>query len=215
MPRTSAGDGIGHLTHLVRYEVPQNAPNATAFALGAAFPVNAAGAMGVPAEVLMAYKVDKDGKAEANTTEDAVDTSNEARKENTFVGVPGKGGVIVLDVTGLTDEQIASINPAKASTLKALRREPIPYTVTADDRIQLARTGKDGAIDAGESRTLYVAAPFAEKAVAFPKEGDTSDAVTAVFDVQVATGQGAASVVYAECVETSTAFTAKEMASSL
>ena len=94
----------------------------------------------------MAYKVDKDGKAEANTTEDAVDTSNEARKENTFVGVPGKGGVIVLDVTGLTDEQIASV-----------AEEHLTGTVIQEriDNAQVTRSEKLDGIDAGAFYNSY------------------------------------------------------------
>ena len=211
MPHTVAGDGTGYLVHQVRYEVPEKVPHVTAFALGAAFPANYEGAQGVTAESLMAFKVDKDGKAEPNEKDGAVDTSAEARKKQSFVGVPGKGGVIVLDVTDLTDKQIASINPMKASTLKALDLTPLPYTVTTDDRIQLARTGKEGAIDAGKSRRLYVAAPYAEAALTFPKDAKESDPVRAIFDVQVGCGVGADAVVYTECLETETAFAAAAM----
>ena len=137
------------------------------------------------------------------------------------MGVPGKGGVLVLDVTGLSEQQIAAINPMKASSLEALGLKPLPYTVTDDSRIQLARTGDDGRIEPGRARQLYVAAPYTEAAVTFvaPKPAEDADAAAAAeaeaapeqtlpvhaqFDVQLSTAGVGESVVYAECFNTDT-----------
>lgn len=227
MPRTAFADGTGYAVHLVRYEVPADAPAATAIALGAAFPADYAGAGGVTDAVLMAHQADEDGNpltAEEAAAAAAADDSQDA----TYVGVPGKGGVLVLDVTGLSEQQIAAINPMKASSLEALGLKPLPYTVTDDSRIQLARTGDDGRIEPGQARQLYVAAPYTEAAVTFvaPEPAEDADAAAAAeaeaapeqtlpvhaqFDVQLSTAGVGESVVYAECFNTDTVFTETAM----
>ncbi len=174
MPRTEGGTGKSYLAHTVTYAVPENAPSASAVALGALYPADAQGRGALALETLMAYAVDEDGNPAPNSTDGVVDISDEARKDTSFVGVPGKGGIIVLDVTGLTEEQIASINPMKASSIEALGLEPIAYSVASDGRIQLARGGSEGAIDPGESRTLYIAAPYREADVTFEGDGAES-----------------------------------------
>ncbi len=210
MPRTADGRGTGYLTQLIAYAVPEKAPDATAVALGAFFPADYQGKGGLGLETLMAYKMNKDDQPEANRSKGEVDTSKKTREDNTFVGVPGKGGVMVLDVTGLSDEEIASINPLKASTVEALGLEALPYSVTEEGRIQLSRSGKDGHIDAGQSRTLYVAAPYAENTVAFEGNADKSQLVKAHFDVQVAAVAAGDNTVYAESFDIETAFQAAE-----
>ncbi|MCI8425555.1 MAG: hypothetical protein HFJ72_07855, partial [Adlercreutzia sp.] len=211
MPRTADGTGKSYLAHTVTYEVPENAPAATAVALGAFYPATAAGTRALTLDTLMAYRADDDGNPVENTANGAVDTSDEAREQSTFVGVPGKGGVIVLDVTGLTEEEIASLNPLKASTLEALGLTPLPYGVAADGRLSLARTGAAGAIEPGSSRTLYIAAPYGESDLAFEPGTDTSASVQAVFDAQISTVASGDNVVYAQCLTDETAFAVAEM----
>lgn len=210
MPRTADGAGKSYLAHLIRYEVPEKAPAVTAIALGALYPSDAEGRGSVPMETVMAFKVGEGDEPEGNRAEGVVDTSKEAREGNTFVGVPGEGGIIVLDVTGLSDEQISSINPMKASTIEALGLEPLPYSVAADGRIQLARSGSEGAIEPGESRTLYVAAPYDEASVAFEEGAAESAPVTAAFDAQISTVASGDNMVVAQCMTDRPVFAAVE-----
>ena len=210
MPRTAEGTGKSYLAHLIRYEVPEKAPAVTAIALGALYPSDAEGRGSVPMETVMAFKVGDGDEPEGNRAEGVVDTSKEAREGNTFIGVPGEGGVIVLDVTGLSDEQVSSINPMKASTIEALGLEPLPYSVAADGRIQLARSGSEGAIEPGESRTLYVAAPYDEASVVFEEGADESAPVTAAFDAQISTVASGDNVVVAQCMTDRPVFAAVE-----
>ncbi|MEE0706010.1 MAG: hypothetical protein UCH28_06450, partial [Adlercreutzia sp.] len=211
MPRTPNSTATGYAAYVARFAIPKDAPNATALALGVQFPVNAAEQQGLTLANLMAYTVDKDGNPQENMKNGAVNTAKKVREDNTFVGVPGKGGVLVLDVTDLTDEQIAAINPLKASSLEALGLEPLAYTVTEDARIQLSRTGKNGRIEAEGARQLYVAAPFAESAVVFAQNADSSEPLKAHFDVQVAATEAGESVVAADTVTLETRFAAAEM----
>ena len=88
---------------------------------------------------------------------------------------------------------------------------PVPYAVTEDGRVQLSRTGEDGAIAPGESRTLYVAAPFHEASVTFAEGARESFPVTAVFDAQVAAVGDGVDGVYSQCLTTETPFAATAM----
>lgn len=179
-------DGQGYAQHLVHIAVPEDGFAAESVALSVAYPADWRGVFGQTLEDLMAYKVGADNTPEANVLADgSVDTSEEARDEETFVGVPGQRGVLVYDVTDLTDEQRASLDPKDAASFDELGLSPVSYHVAADARLQLQLTQGDGAISAGTERVLYVAAPYsADQLEQKTTNPDQYKAAQAVFDVQ-------------------------------
>ena len=179
-------DGMGYAQHLVHIAVPEDGFAAESVALSVAYPADWRGVFGQTLEDLMAYKVSEDNTPEANTLSDgSVDTSQEARDEEIFVGVPGQRGVLVYDVTDLSEEQLASLNPKDAATFDDLGLSPVSYHVAGDARLQLQLTGGDGAISAGTERVLYVAAPYsADQLEQKTTNAEQFKAAQAIFDVQ-------------------------------
>ncbi len=186
-----AADGAGYLSSIVSVKASKAATFVRAITLGAAFPADWEGRAGVPLSVLMANVVDDEGSAQPNDgDEGSPDLSDDFRRSNSFIGVPGAGGVLVADVTNLTEAQRRRLNPADPASFQQAGVELLPYTVDDQGRIQVAATGIKGRVLANEERLFYVAAPYAQDALDLEEattqnpQPDTYKPVTAAFDVQ-------------------------------
>lgn len=152
----------GYLVSKVQVAVPDNKPAVSGVSISGLWPTDANGFGGVPAAVLMAYKEGEDGTPVPNLGDNgAPDTSKDARERGTFVGVPGEGGVVVVDVTDLTDSQRAALDFNSRDSLREAGVSAIPYKVTEEGLLTLTLDGDEGAVKAGEQRTFFVAAPYA------------------------------------------------------
>ena len=201
-------DGGGYLASLIRVSVPKDAPTVRTVAVSAAYPADNEGRHGVPLDALMAYRLDDLGATVENRDEaGAVDTSDATRADARFVGVPGKGGAVVLDVTALTDEQRATLDPADAGALEALGVSPLPYAVAEDGRIQVLLEGSDATVEPEGQRVLYVAAPYAEAALdASADDPAAFEPVEVVVDAQVTAIAKGSTVAIAQHAVLSAAF---------
>ncbi|MCI9260964.1 MAG: hypothetical protein HFJ71_00580 [Eggerthellaceae bacterium] len=146
------GAGLGWATSLVTFAVAGESPAASGIAVTAQWPADEQGRGGVAKEDLrysLAVLADDD------------QGSDQVR----YIGKPGEGGVIVLDVSALTDEQRATLDPADAASLRALGLAPLPYTVSKDGVLSVALEGDEGSVDPGQERVLFFAAPVREQAL--------------------------------------------------
>ena len=187
-----AADGTGYLASVatVSVEGSQSQTFVRAIALGASFPADWEGRHGLPLETLMANVAGDDGTVRPNDDADgAADLSDDFRRAHSFIGVPGAGGVLVADVTDLSDGQLAALDPADPATFEQSGVDLLPYTVDDAGRVQVVTSGDDGRVLAGEKRSFYVAAPYAQSALdledptADTPDPDTYKPVSAAFDV--------------------------------
>ena len=214
------GRGRGWNKTLAAFTVPADSEPASSFMLTAAWPADWQGKGGVPLSELAAYRLPADGEEApegwvANQDDEgAVITDVDALADCEFVGVPGMGGAVVLDVTGLTSEQLASIDPADAATLEALDLAPLSYTVMPDGTISVRCEGDAGVIEPGSTRKLYVAVPYDEDALVVesgPTDEDPQAPVTyaevrADLRLQVLAEEEGASVYHANVVNLKSRF---------
>ena len=185
------GHGRGWQALLAAFTVPADSEPAASLMLTASWPQDWQGKGGVGVAELASYRVpDDDEKAAGSSVPNVNDKGQtaidgETLSRSTFIGVPGEGGAVVLDVTGLTDEDIASLNPADVATLEALELSPLPYTVSPDGTITVLREGENGAVSAGQTRKLYVAVPYDEASLVQQdvSGSDDSDAAVAYEEV--------------------------------
>ena len=185
LARTDDGSSTGYLTIMARYAM--GSASARGWALDAAFRADWNGQGGLTVEQLAAYSIDDEGNVEANLAEDGtVRTDEDFLAETSFVGVPGHGGVIATDVTGLTEEEIASIDPANGESLDALGLECVPYTISPDGMIRVASEEGSGAIGSEEERTILLAVPYEEASLAAADQGDGFAPVEVRLDLQAA-----------------------------
>lgn len=157
----------GYLVSKVQIAVPENKPAVSGISLSGLWATDANGFGGVPAAVLMAYKKGEDGGDPVPNLGDdgAPDTSKDARERSTFVGVPGEGGVVVVDVTELSEAQRAALDFSSRDSLREAGLSAIPYKVTEEGLLALTLDDDEGAVAAGKERTFYVAAPYALSAM--------------------------------------------------
>lgn len=184
-PAAPDGASAGYLMVLARYAM--GSASARGWALDASFRADWNGKGGLTVEQLAAHIADEDGDAQENRDEaGVVRTDEEFLAETSFVGVPGRGGVIAVDVTGLTDEEIASIDPADQGSLDAFGLRCVPYTVSPDGSVRVASEGASGAIASDEARTVLLAVPYSEDSLAAVEEGDGYAPVEVRLDLQAA-----------------------------
>ena len=184
-PAAPDGASAGYLMVLARYAM--GSASARGWALDASFRADWNGKGGLTVEQLAAHIADEDGDAQENRDEaGVVRTDEEFLAETSFVGVPGRGGVIAVDVTGLNDEEIASIDPADQGSLDAFGLRCVPYTVSPDGSVRVASEGASGAIASDEARTVLLAVPYSEDSLAAAEEGDGYAPVEVRLDLQAA-----------------------------
>ena len=173
MPQAD-GAGTGWWHALATFAMPRDVVAASSLALTAQWRADWQGEGGISTASLARFRVAKDGDDEAARAAGyvdqlaagaAVDVSAETLAQNTYRGVPGQGGAVILDVTDLTDRQIATIDAADPATIEALGLEPIPYELAADGTIRVLRDKAAGRVEPEKQRRLLVAAPFAESAL--------------------------------------------------
>ncbi len=201
MPQ-AGGAGAGWWHALATFAVPRDVVAASTVGLSAQWRADWQGKNGIPTSSLARFRVAKDDEeaedgridqlALAAAAGGEVDVTAETLADNTYIGVPGQGGAVVLDVADLTDAQIASIDAADPATIEALGLEPIAYELSADGTVRVLRDRSAGRVEPGSQRKLLVAAPFDEAALtdAPLPEGAPADAtpdyapVTATFGMQ-------------------------------
>lgn len=141
------GEGMGYATALATYRVPEKMLPAQSIALAATFNADWRGMGGLTLEDLMAFRSTDEG-TQANCDEAGViDTSQQTREDNQFVGVAGEGGLLVFDVTDLTDAQIAALDPTDAQTFADAGLEPLSYYVTEDAQARVSLTEGAGRVE--------------------------------------------------------------------
>ena len=214
------GEGSGYATALATYAVPEKMLAAQSIALAATFNADWRGLGGLTLADLMAFRSTDEG-AVANLTEAGeVDTTKQTREDNQFVGVAGEAGLLVFDVTGLTDAQIAALDPTNAKTFADAGLEPLPYYVTEDAQARISLTEGSGRVEQNAKRTLYVAVPYRESALALYDENDPKatapedpnadfEPVFATFDLQASVLENNSPVLLTERADATFEFAAK------
>ena len=204
MVRSADGSSQGWLSLVAHYDMGEQ--SARAWALGAYVRADWADRGGLTLAQLAAFLY-SDGEATANVDDDgAPRISPDFLEESTFVGVPGQGGVVALDVTDLSEDQIASINPADGKTLEALGLEPLPYTVSEAGQVRVVSEEGSGSIEAHRSRLIYLAIPYAESALTRNEKGDAFEPVAVQLDMQVGLTAKGVSFVHAQPVDLQASF---------
>ena len=158
-------DDGGWLSYVVNLSVPSGASAASDLAIAVSAWADCTDRFGVPVSALAAFYASSDGGDPVKN--DTGDMSSSALEGRRFVGVPGQGGAIVLDVTGLSTEQIASIDPADESSLEVFGLEPMAYEVSPDGTLSIIGSGAES----GAARAVYVALPYAADALDRASDG--------------------------------------------
>ena len=190
--------GGGWASHLLEVSVPEEGPSARGLALAARYMADEQGKGSVQPSSLRAFAVNEED-AKANPESAA------------YLGRPGEGGLIVLDVTGLTDEQRASIDPASATSIEALGLECLPYQVSDEGRVVVQMD--DAVILAGKNRVFYLAAPYRHADLSFDAddaEAGRSLPVRIVFEAQPILHVGSSAEVFVLREAASIAFAESE-----
>ena len=216
------GRGRGWSASVVAFTVPTDAPGVTSFMFTGQWAPDWRGRGGVALADLAAYRVTKEGEGaeesyRANTDEyGAVLTDADTLSSSEFVGVPGMGGAVVLDVTGRNDEEIGAIDPADSSSLNDNGLAPLPYRIALDGTISVQLEKGEGAIEPSSTRKLYVAVPYSESALVEAADA-TSDGeddlpvyeeVRASFRMQAMTQEKTENLIVANVADVTSRFTA-------
>jgi len=110
---------------------------------------------GVRTEDIMRWRYNPDGEPTENT-----DYSDLA-KEESYIGIPGNGGALIYDVTGISDETLAKLDLSSFDNIvndEGQKLEPLPYHFTSDCRVSFP-TGEH-AIHMNEKLEYYFAIPL-------------------------------------------------------
>lgn len=171
---TVADGQTGWASHLLTLAIPEHAPAAQSAAFAVSYPADAQGKNGLTAHDLRA------NRADGNKEEKAADGETE------YVGIPGESGLVVLDVTGLSADERATIDPTNAEALEAAGLICLPYQVTDEGRAVVSLKDEAGKVSAGGERVLLVSVPFASENLTLDGTADKSayQPVRAVFEAQ-------------------------------